>query len=67
MTTVPTAGFDFFSVTEAAAELDLTVGRVRQLLLAGEIQGHKLGEKQWAISRAEVEKQKRLRAESATS
>ncbi len=61
MSTVPTAGFDFLSVTETAADLGLTVGRIRQLLLAGEMDGHKLGKKLWAIPRSEVEKQKRLR------
>lgn len=50
--------FRYLSVTEAADELGLTVGRIRQMLLAGEMEGHKLGEKQWAIAVAEVQKHK---------
>jgi excisionase family DNA binding protein len=41
--------FRFFSVAEAADFLGVTGGRVRQLLLAGELDGHKLGKSGWAI------------------
>ena len=41
--------FQFLSVSEAAEILGISGGRVRQLLLAGLLKGHKLGERQWAI------------------
>ncbi len=46
--------FPYLSTTEAAALLNLTVGRVRQLLIAGSLKGHKLGEKNWAIHRRDL-------------
>jgi hypothetical protein len=58
---VPSTEFPFFSVPEAAIELGMTEGRIRQLLLAGELKGHKLGideKNQWAIPCAEVKKAK---------
>jgi len=60
MSTVQSAEFDFFSVPEAADALGVTDGRIRQMLAAGELRGHKLGEKNWAIPKAEVDKQKAL-------
>ena len=45
---------DYLSVTEAADLLGVSVGRVRQLLIAGDLKGHKLGEKAWAIHPTEV-------------
>lgn len=41
--------FQYVSVPEAADMLGVTDGRVRQLLIAGDLEGHKLGEKNWAI------------------
>ena len=35
---------DYFSVTQAADYLGLTVGRIRQLLLAGDLTGEKFGD-----------------------
>ena len=46
--------FRYLSVTEAAKILGVTTGRVRQLLLTGQLKGHKLGEKSWATDPAEV-------------
>lgn len=46
--------FRFLSVSEAAEILGVSGGRIRQLLLAGILKGHKLGEKQWAIDPAEI-------------
>jgi len=48
------SAFRFLSVDEAATLLGVTTGRVYQLLLAGRIKGHKLGEKTWAIDPAEI-------------
>ena len=48
------AQFRFLSVMEAAEILGVTGGRIRQLLLAGRLKGHKLGEKQWALDPADV-------------
>lgn len=52
------ASFRFLSVTEAASLLGITTGRVYQLLIAGRMKGHKLGEKVWAIDPAEVAQRK---------
>jgi len=46
--------FHFLSVSEAAKILGITGGRIRQLLINGDLKGHKLGEKQWAIDPAEI-------------
>lgn len=53
--------FQFLSVSEAAALLGITDGRVRQLLGEGEIEGQKLGEKNWAIHIDEVDRHKKER------
>ena len=53
------ATFRFFSVPEAAAEIGVTDGRIRQLLRAGELRGHKLGGedgKNWVIPEEAVKK-----------
>jgi len=58
------ANFRFYSVPEAAAELQLTDGRIRQLLLAGEMLGHKLGGedgKNWVIPEASLKRFKAAR------
>lgn len=47
---------NFVSVPEAADILGCTVGRVRQMLLAGELAGKKFNEKAWAIEKRAVEK-----------
>ena len=52
--------FDFYSVPEAADQLGLTDGRIRQMLAAEEIKGQKLGQKNWAIPRSEVERLKQV-------
>ena len=62
------ANFRFYSVPEAARELVLTDGRIRQLLLAGELHGHKLGgsdRQNWAIPAEEIERIKAERAQRA--
>jgi hypothetical protein len=43
------------SVGEAARILSVTVGRVRQLLIAGRLAGRKLNERAWAVDRRSVE------------
>jgi excisionase family DNA binding protein len=48
------AQFRYVSVTEAASLLGVTTGRIRQLLRAGDLHGHKLGEKSWALDPAEI-------------
>ena len=48
--------FLYLSVPEASEALGLTGGRVRQLLIAKELRGHKLGTRSWAIPAAEVER-----------
>ena len=53
---MPTNQFPFFSTQEAADECGLTPGRIRKMLLDGDIQGIKVGERAWAIPVAEVEK-----------
>jgi excisionase family DNA binding protein len=48
---------DFLSVPQAAAELKLSEGRIRQLLYSGTLKGERIGW-QWVIERAEVERYK---------
>jgi excisionase family DNA binding protein len=48
---------DLLSVPQAAAELDVTEGRIRQLLYSGMLKGERIGW-QWVIERAEVERYK---------
>ena len=50
--------FQFMSVAEAEEALDLTGGRIRQLLLCGELLGHKLGGNAWAIPYLEIQRYK---------
>ena len=44
------------TVAEAATELGVTEGRIRQLLLSGEMRGHKFGRTVWMIPESEVAK-----------
>ena len=60
----------YFSTEEAAIELRLTDGRIRQMLRAGELRGQKLGRRLWAIPASEIERVRRERnqdSESATT
>src|SRR5690606_28426241 len=44
------------SVNEAAEVIGCTVGRVRQLLIAGRLEGEKLNERAWRVDRRSAEK-----------
>lgn len=57
----------YLSTPDAARELGLTEGRIRQMLRAGEIRGEKLGRRLWAIPSAEVDRLKRERGGDTTS
>lgn len=46
----------FVSVTFAAEQLGCTTGRVRQLLLAGEIAGQKLTPRAWGVEFSSLQK-----------
>jgi hypothetical protein len=46
----------FCSVSDAAGIVGCTVGRIRQLLIDGEIEGQKLNERAWAVDRRSAEK-----------
>lgn len=48
-------GQQYYSVPEAARELGVTAGRVRQLICRGQMSGERLGSF-WAISRAEIDR-----------
>ena len=50
---------DWMSTQEAAADLGVSTGRVRQLLLAGQLPGEKLG-RDWLIRRSDVGRFKAL-------
>jgi excisionase family DNA binding protein len=68
MSIVISPQFQFFSVTEAAEQLGLTDGRVRQLLRSKEpprLSGHKVGQRAWAIPPTEIERFRKER-ETAT-
>lgn len=56
MSTVELPAKPFCSVSDAAAIIGCTVGRVRQLLIDGEIVGMKLNERAWAVDRKSAEK-----------
>lgn len=56
-----TPHFRFVSVNEAAEQLGLTVGRIRQLLLAEELPGVKVNEKAWAIAQKDLDRFKKNR------
>ena len=47
---------EFLSVNDAAEAIGCTSGRVRQLLIAGEMRGDKLNERAWIIPKSEVER-----------
>ena len=57
---MPSSDFPFASVSETAEMLGITDGRVRQLLLSGDLHGHKLGEKSWAIPVYEIRRYQSL-------
>lgn len=61
---MPSKHFDFFSVAEAAEYLRVTTGRIRQLLMRGQLSGHKVGERGWAIPRAELDRRRRERRQA---
>lgn len=51
--------FDAVSVSDAAVIIGCTTGRVRQLLIDGEIRGKKLSENEnapWLVSKVDAEK-----------
>ena len=49
----------FLSATQAASELGVSPGRIRQLLEAGQLPGTKIG-RDWLIRRAHVERYRAL-------
>ena len=53
---MPVSSSDFLSVQEAADELSLTTGRIRQMIRASEMSAQKLGQRAWAVPRAEVDR-----------
>lgn len=48
------ANFEFLSVQAAAETIGVTEGRVRQLLMSGEMKGHKVNGRAWVIPSKEV-------------
>ena len=62
MATMLSTNAAFLSVQETAVVLGLTDGRIRQLLLAGDIAGQKIGKHAWAISSDEVDRLKKARS-----
>jgi hypothetical protein len=51
--------FDAVSVTDAAIIIGCTTGRVRQLLIEGELRGKKLSDREsspWLVSKVDAEK-----------
>jgi len=51
--------FLFLSANEAADALGITDARIRQLCIAGDLHGKKLGEKNWAIPACEIDRYKK--------
>lgn len=52
---------DILSVSEAAAVLGVTTGRIRQLLIRGRLIGQKLNERAWAVSSVSCDEYARTR------
>jgi excisionase family DNA binding protein len=50
------------STQEAATALELTDGRIRQLIRAKEILAERLGDRAWAIPSSEVDRVRKLRS-----
>lgn len=50
----------FYTVQEAAAELDLTEARVRQLIASGQLDAEKAHERLWLIPHKALEKFKQV-------
>ena len=50
---------EFMSVNDAAVVIGCTAGRIRQLLLAGDMLGEKLNERAWIIPKSEVQRFKK--------
>ena len=48
----------FVTVGEAATIIGCTDSRVRQLLISGDIDGQKFGEKMWMVPKSEAERVK---------
>jgi len=46
----------FVSAEEAADIMGCTAGRVRQMLRAGDLEGHKVSERAWIVNRESAEK-----------
>lgn len=46
----------FVSVDEAAEIMGCTPGRVRQMLRAGDLEGHKVSERAWIVNRDSADK-----------
>ena len=64
MATVLDSHQTYYSAQEAAIALGVSDGRIRQMLLAGEIVGKKHGERMWAIPSSEIERLRRDRGMS---
>jgi excisionase family DNA binding protein len=54
MSTMPVA--EFLNVREAAEQIGCTEGRVRQMLIAGDMKGKKANARAWLIPSTEVER-----------
>jgi excisionase family DNA binding protein len=60
-TVTATSDFQYVSVPEAAVQLELTDGRIRQLIREHRLQAHKVGKDQWAIPVLAVEEYRQSR------
>ena len=58
MSTVNIPKGEYFSVEDAAMELQITVGRIRQMIRWGELPAIKISARAWIISAKEVESAK---------
>lgn len=51
----------YYGVQDAASEIGVTVGRVRQMIRWGDMVAIRISDRVWLISEREVEKHKKLR------
>lgn len=52
----------YYGVADAAEEIGITVGRVRQMIRWGEMEAIRISERVWIIAEREVEKHKKSRS-----
>jgi excisionase family DNA binding protein len=53
----------YYGVKDAAEEIGITVGRIRQMIRWGQLSAIRISDRVWLISEREVQKHKKSRSE----